>query len=318
MLLIYAGVFVMCRSDDVQQYRIQYAGKTTAYHPWGTRDEEVHTWKADEGTCSKLGEKCEVSFELKQAMKPPILMYYAVGPFYQNYNDYLVSEVPGELRGQVVSQADRAAKCSQHTRRVDGKEVVPCGMKAWSFFNDSYTLTYDNDSTPVAVSLEDQKGIGWQEDEHRYDNPPEYDQLKYGSFGKDNTSWLFERNDKIPQHEGVENRHFVEWMRPGALPDVWKRYAFIDETLEAGSYTVSIENNFDVTAWDGYKQLVFTELDPFIGGRNYMFGKVLVFYGVSAILLTYLALNLEWVEPYVLKKLGIIKQQPAPAQRGAQ
>merc|ERR1719362_1777740 len=74
-------------------------------------------------------------------MKPPLLVYYGVGPFYQNVVTYIKSEVPKELRGMKVSRAAREEKClNTESREKNGKDIVPCGMKAISLFNDTLEL----------------------------------------------------------------------------------------------------------------------------------------------------------------------------------
>ena len=47
-----------------------------------------------------------------------------------------------------------------------GQPIVPCGLIAWSMFNDTYTLSRNN--TPLAVN---KKGIVWKSDkEHKFGN----------------------------------------------------------------------------------------------------------------------------------------------------
>merc|ERR1711920_167113 len=143
-------------------------------------------------------------------------------------------------------------------------------MKATSLFNDTFQVTgFTIDSSTV----------GWESDARRYNNLPDYPT-------RPNTSWLFNRYpETVPEAEGVKNRHFVSWMRPAALPRVWKNYGYLHETLEAGSnLDIEIASNFPVGAWGGYKQLVMTEIDQ-LGGRHNSFGHVLLGSGVICTIL---------------------------------
>lgn len=45
-----------------------------------------------------------------------------------------------------------------------GQPIVPCGLIAWSLFNDTYTLSRNNQSLAV-----NKKGIAWDSDkEHKF------------------------------------------------------------------------------------------------------------------------------------------------------
>merc|ERR1712217_448278 len=174
--------------------------------------------------------------------------------------------------GQEVTEDMRAKKCVEPTRvTATGEQISPCGMKATSLFNDTFQVT--------GFSI-NSSNIGWESDYRRYNNPPDYPT-------RPDTSWLFDRYPEVvPESEGVKNRHFISWMRPGALSRIWKPYGHLYTDLEAGvELEIQIHSNFPVGAWGGFKQLVLTEVDS-LGGRHSCFGYVLLGSGVICTILT--------------------------------
>jgi len=272
LLLLGTGLCLYSESRGASQMRIHYEGAGNA-DPMGT-DSETEVFEA----CRGGAVTCKLSVTVPRAMSRPILVHYVVGPFYQNFNDYIVSEVSKELGGDLVTPEQRAAKCTESTMvSDDGKEIVPCGMKATSLFNDVFTIS-------AGISTE---GIAWASDKERYNNPPDYP-------GRPGTSWLNDRYPHIvPVEEGVKNDHFIAWMRPSALNYAWKQYGWLDKDLEEGEeLSISIENNFPVSAFNGSKQLVITEVGP-LGGRGDKLGLFLILCGVGCYLLGGIALAVE-------------------------
>jgi hypothetical protein len=51
----------------------------------------------------------------------------------------------------------------------------------------------------------------------------------------------------------MTNEHFIVWMRTAGLPSFRKLYGRINQDLEAGKYTLTIENKYDVTPFQGGK-----------------------------------------------------------------
>jgi len=264
-----SGLGVWKLSQSAGQVRIHYQGNPAVdVNPAGT-DESSEVWsKQDdcrEGSCS-------VTVRLPREMKPPILVYYTVGPFYQNFNDYLKSEVSKELMGQIVDESVRKSLCIEQTRLDKAnKEIVPCGMKATSMFNDTFKIEgFDMDS----------KGIAWESDVARYDNPPDYK-------SRTGASWLWDRYpDIVSKEEGVKNEHFATWMRPCALWRIRNPYFWIDRGLAKGEeLRIDIQSTFPLVE-GGYKELVLTELN-WLGGRHNGFAYLLM---VSSLLCFVMAL----------------------------
>eukprot|EP00408_Alexandrium_pacificum_P013219 CAMPEP_0171212874 /NCGR_PEP_ID=MMETSP0790-20130122/30357_1 /TAXON_ID=2925 /ORGANISM="Alexandrium catenella, Strain OF101" /LENGTH=601 /DNA_ID=CAMNT_0011678571 /DNA_START=180 /DNA_END=1985 /DNA_ORIENTATION=+ len=209
---------------------------------------------------------CTIPVTVPQDMRPPILAYYVIDPFYQNYNDYLKSEITAELQGREVSQALRENKCwSRPTRELNGRQLVPCGMKANSLFTDTFAIggvTFDKNDT------------AWASDVRRYNNPPDYPT-------RANTSWLYQRYPTVVSEErGVKTEAFAAWMRPSAISRVWNPYGYIHTPLRKGKVlNVTINSIFDAWSLNASKLLVLTEAHT-MGGHHDAFGTFLIASGL--------------------------------------
>jgi len=271
---VFLGVYAVYGSANAAQIRIHYEGPD-GYDPWGTKDHEV--WRAQE-ECERQhkagsSKKCTVKVKLPHDMPAPVLLYYAIGPYYQNFNDYLKSEVSKELHGENVPEALRIAQCVKPTRIDDrGRQIVPCGMKATSMFNDTF-LIKDHDI--------DKSNLAWPEDVARFRNPSDYRK-------REKTSWLYDRYEDIEniKEEGVKNEQFLVWMRPSALARVWNPYGYLREkTLKKGqTLSIEIESNYPMKQMGGWKQLVLTTVGT-MGGRHHGFGYCLLISGVLCFVL---------------------------------
>jgi len=78
-------------------------------------------------------------------MKAPIYMYYQLSNFYQNHRRYVKSRSDKQLRGDdiydVESLCEPLAKrsCTSNETGLSGEcAVYPCGLIAWSVFNDTF------------------------------------------------------------------------------------------------------------------------------------------------------------------------------------
>lgn len=94
----------------------------------------------------------------------------------------------------------------------------------------------------------------------------------------------------------MEDQHFIVWMRVAGLPQFRKLYGALHTDLLAGSYELKIENNFDVSQFDGSKKFVLSTTNA-LGGQNYFLAGAYLVVGAVCILLGVFFLVL-----YVVKK----------------
>lgn len=62
--------------------------------------------------------------------------------------------------------------------------------------------------------------------------------------------------------------HFIVWMRTAGLPNFRKLWGKIDTDLAAGTYSVGINNTYDVASFEGSKSFVLSTTNA-LGGKNY-------------------------------------------------
>mmetsp|Transcript_61034 Transcript_61034/g.120780 ORF Transcript_61034/g.120780 Transcript_61034/m.120780 type:complete len:402 (-) Transcript_61034:460-1665(-) len=218
---------------------------------------------------------CTVNITLTADMTPPIYMYYKLSNFYQNHRRYVRSRSDPQLKGSdetenTVTKLESACTYHYSTEGSDGNSstlINPCGLIAWSYFNDSFAL-FDKDGAIVSLDSSD---IAWASDlELKFHNSND------GTTGQNFPPFAWERSQlctDLPTQEKVEeclqatasngtetgwcypgsgycteDPHFVVWMRSAGLPSFRKLYAKIDTPLYAdrSPYQIVVSNG----VWD--------------------------------------------------------------------
>ena len=112
----------------------------------------------------KNTKKCTIPFQIKKTIKSPIYIYYKLKNFYLNHRLLVESKSWKELRGE---EDDTKDKCKYsylmfeifpknspyYTNQwnytfSENNISSPCGLWASSFFNDTYKITFSNE-TPI-------------------------------------------------------------------------------------------------------------------------------------------------------------------------
>jgi hypothetical protein len=270
---------------------------------------------------------CYINITVPEDMAPPIYFYYKLTNFYQNHRRYVRSRNDQQLKGDLLDVADAMTlpdlktRCTYHY--TNGSSIInPCGLIAWSVFNDSFALFAD-DGSPVAL---DSSAIAWQSDlDQKFANSED------GTTGLNFPPFAFERSQPcsaLPAdaqdacmtaqsslgtevgwcYPGsgycTEDHHFVVWMRPAGLPAFRKLYAKIDTPLRAGNYFVRVSNGvqvggeyvnyatgqeaqrflYPVGAFGGTKAVVLST-SSWIGGQNFFLGYAYIVVGAICLAL---------------------------------
>ena len=137
---------------------------------------------------------CNVSMIVEKDMHPPIYVYYKLTNYYQNHRRYVKSRNEKQLRGDVdilpkTLEEDCAPKYyyepdsptpfsppagfGRDSANNDlAHAISPCGLIAWSYFNDSFFLKRDG----VAFAPEEisHRGIAWATDVSTRHAPPQF------------------------------------------------------------------------------------------------------------------------------------------------
>ena len=239
---------------------------------------------------------CTVTITVPTHMEPPIYMYYKLTDFYQNHRRYVRSRSDEQLRGDAgvkvqLPKLSDSSSCRYHVSNthggaVDGDQSIisPCGLIAWSVFNDSFSIAGPG-TTGAAVTL-NETGIAWPSDlEYKFAN------AESGQTGQNYPQFAYWRNktcDELPDaskraacvlantpYTGAladravgdtgydetsygspgwcfkdsgycaEDEHFIVWMRAAGLPNFRKLYGKIETRLEPGTYTINVTNGYD-------------------------------------------------------------------------
>ena len=223
--------------------------------------------------CSEGEQNCIVPLHLNKTMKGDIMVYYEIDNFYQNHRRYVKSKNDDQLNGKEVKKETLEKDCEhaltneemgkkknmENGSLDDGEIAIPCGLIAKSFFNDTFKLTFKGE--PITIN---ENNIAWSADKkHKYQN----------------------RIDMSKQWIDMTNEHFIVWMRPAALPNFRKLWGRIKQDLHEGNYTLTVENNYNVSSFGGKKYFILSNINSF-GGNNKFLGICYIIVGGISIILS--------------------------------
>ncbi|KAA8547649.1 hypothetical protein F0562_004078 [Nyssa sinensis] len=242
---------------------------------------------------------CIRSLTVPKKMTSPIYIYYQLDNFYQNHRRYVKSRSDKQLRSR---ENEREIKDCVPEDKTDGKSpIVPCGLIAWSLFNDTYMFSSKNEVLRV-----NKKGISWKSDQD----------YKFGSdvypknFQKGHLIGGAKLNESIPLSQQED---LIVWMRTAALPTFRKLYGKIEVDLEANQkITVEIENNYNAYSFGGTKKLILSTTS-WIGGKNDFLGVAYLTIGGLCIFMAIGFILLYIVKPRPLGDPSFLSWNRNPA-----
>ena len=220
--------------------------------------------------CTVLGKPCTLIIDISEDIKTPIYLYYQLTNVYQNNFMYSSSKSWDQIQGKFADLSDVKSDCSPiYLRDENNKTVsnirVPCGSVAASVFNDTFQFeshfpqVYQDD-----ITLTSFKKI-FKDYNKKYEN---------------SYLWLQEEPYASLFPNGQSNLHFINWFQLAAFPKFRKLWGIVKDDIKKGQYTVKIQNNFNVTSFDGTKSLVLAQAGS-IGGKNIFFG--IFFIAIAAV-----------------------------------
>ncbi|WVZ77697.1 hypothetical protein U9M48_025535 [Paspalum notatum var. saurae] len=230
---------------------------------------------------------CTRTLTVTKDMDQPIFVYYQLDNFYQNHRRYVKSRNDAQLRDN--SSASETSNCDPEAKTADGKPIVPCGLIAWSLFNDTYSLIHNNEILDV-----DKTDISWKSDrDHKFGSdvfPQNFQEGPLQGGKKLNTSLPLSKQEDL-----------IVWMRTAALPTFRKLYGRIHVDLKVNdTITVQLENNYNTYSFSGKKKLVLST-STWLGGKNDFLGIAYLTVGGLCFFLAFAFTLLYLIKP---RKMG--------------
>jgi len=208
--------------------------------------------------------------------------------------------------------------------------VNPCGLVANTFFNDAISLLPSASHNYSLI----EDGIAWQSDiDYKFRQPAKFKEkvctscddpkcicqppwtcsspyynhdtktCHLYSYPNDNdTQYLYETYpDLISPLDGVQDEHFIVWMRVSAFSKFRKMYGYFDTSISSGTtLSFSILANWDVSKFHGSKALVLTTTS-LIGGKHPQLGMMIYIIGYICLFFALVIGLKHWFKP---RKIG--------------
>ena len=249
------------------------------------------------GNWSAASHSCVVSLTVPATMTPPIFFYIGIDNMYLNHRRMVLSRSEFQLRGDPLSAAYTAdlQKCQpmEYVRNVsdplrapiplDTYVQSPCGLAAWTFFNDSFSFSrssgapLDFANSSIAFKIDRTKRFG-------SGTPP-----TAGTFNTDPATRGGGTLTPGKLFSDPSNERFVVWMRTPALSNFRKLWGRADGVTLAGGEVVSVAID---SVWNsagfGGKKYVVLSTSSWLGGANNFIGVAYVTIGVLCIFLALL------------------------------
>jgi len=319
------GGAIIASGNDTQNIEIRYDQINTCTN---THNQAVFNYTVP-GSDAWFAAGCNtlVNFTLDSDIAGPVYMYYKLTNFYQNHRRFAKSRDLRQLAALSESLSSMTS-CTPlqspgqldgmtgHTLSVDGQNMTygdlsysPCGLVAWSMFNDSFRLLrYDSSGNatlmcdtayfsrltnePLVNQSCTKSGITWDSDFQKFKSPLIGSSVWTGSrsdlgLPTLNTTDGYLANGWYANEPGhalplATDEDFMVWMRTASLPTFRKLLRVFPDGLQAGNYTMQITELYDSQQYGGSKSFAISTVS-WVGGKNGFLGLAYVIVGAVAV-----------------------------------
>ncbi|XP_042477462.1 ALA-interacting subunit 3-like [Macadamia integrifolia] len=251
IIFIPLGVAALFASGDVVEIIDQY---DTVCIPQNYRGSQAAMINFIQSNSNKT---CNRALTVPKLMKQPIYVYYELDNFYQNHRRYVQSVSAAQLTDP--NSENITTGCAPEDI-ANGASIVPCGLIAWSLFNDTYSFSLNNQQLQV-----NKQGISWKSDRDKKFSSNVYPKNFQNGVLKGGGTL----DASIPLSEQED---LIVWMRTAALPTFRKLWGKIEVDLQANDIiNVTLGNFYNTYSFNGEKKLVLSTAS-WLGGKNDFLG----------------------------------------------
>ena len=341
VIFLPVGGAIIAVSDSVIEIKVRYDGLGSCTAGETTSQRMPSEFPNGGPMCGAVA----AQFTVDKTMKAPIYLYYELENFYQNHRKYVASKSNLQLTGDTRTGAQLGPSCDPFRNPTQypgasasgpvkfddtprstvrqSEDIVynPCGLIAWSMFNDTINLeqvSSNGQRTGAPICAGERfdahgnkdpgtnancrkQGIQWPGDsavkfkEADINDPRQLTAAGWPNApaSSDGTAlplnaftaggfYFNEMDHKIPNATDLD---FMVWMRVSSFSTFRKLYRIIDTDLAPGSYRFYVAQRFPVSLFEGKKYAVLTTSGA-LGGKNFFLGGLYLVVGAICLLMS--------------------------------